>query len=214
MRRILHFARGMVPVAEILVTGFEPFGGSAINPSGEAARALDGSVVNGDRAFGVVLPVSWADSHGELYRAIEDVKPDVILCLGQSGRGFIALERIAINCCEGPDNEGVEGSGRPAICGAPDGLFSQLPLGCLKDAVNRAGIPAEISNSAGTYLCNYVMYGLLHYLREAGSDTLVAGFVHVPSLPRQVVTGKGRGKPSMSQDLINEAVRVMLRTLG
>ncbi len=200
-------------MAEILVTGFEPFGGSGTNPSGEVARALDGSVVNGNRVMGVVLPVSWADSHRELYRAIEDVKPGAIVCLGQSGRGFIALERIAINCCEGKDNDGVEGGGRPVIGGAPDGLFTQLPLGCLRDALNGAGIPAEISNSAGTYLCNYVMYGLLHYLGEAG-DTLAAGFVHVPSLPRQVVSGKGRGKPSMSQDLIDEAVRVILSVLG
>ncbi|MFO8061036.1 MAG: hypothetical protein R6U70_10345 [Bacillota bacterium] len=200
-------------MTDILLTGFGPFGGSGINPSGETVGVLDGSEVKGRRIAGVVLPVSWSRSHLELYRAIADVKPRVIMCLGQSSRESIALERVAINCCEGSDNDGVERSGSPAVSGGPDGLFSRLPLEELRSALDDEGIPARISNSAGTYLCNYVMYRLLHGLEETDDPSTVAGFVHVPSLPQQAAASAGRGRPSMSQDLINRAVVVMLTVL-
>lgn len=194
------------------MTGFEPFRGSDVNPSGEAASALDCMRVKGIEVVGVVLEVSWERALPELRGAIEDAAPEAVLCLGQSGRGAISLERIAINRSEGIDNRGVRRQGEPVIAGGPDGLFCQMSLRSLRRVLLDEGIPAETSNSAGTYLCNFVMYGLLHHLRESEMGEIPAGFVHIPSLPRQAA-GSRRPIPSMSQDMINEAVLAILDSL-
>jgi pyroglutamyl-peptidase len=172
---------------QVLVTGFEPFGGSDVNPSAEIARALDGRRIAGASVSGRVLPVRWGEAIAVALSAIAEVGAEAVIMFGQAGgRTAMSVERIGINVCEGKDNAGEDGGGRPVVPGGPDGVFSGLPIHALVAAMREAGVPAEISNSAGTYLCNHVAYGVPQALRAAGSP-VIAGFVHVPLLPEQVV---------------------------
>lgn len=176
-----------------LVTGFEPFGGSGVNPSAEIARALDARDLGGVRVVGRVLPVRWFAAIRTAMDAIGEVRPDAVVMFGQAGvRAAMAIERIGINVCEGKDNAGEDGAGRPIAADGPDGIFSRLPIGAIAAAVREAGIPAEISNSAGTYLCNHVAYGVPQALAAAGSP-IPAGFIHTPLLPRQLVELEEKG---------------------
>ncbi len=198
---------------KVLVTGFEPFGGSDINPSGQTAQNLDGTRVGEYYVEGTVLPVSWSDTLPRLYRAIEDTDPGAVVCLGQGGREAVTPERVAINYTRGKDNDEAERKGEPVVSEGPDGLFTTLPIEAIVEALTDAGIPARISNSAGTYLCNCAMYGLLSYLAE-DADAAKAGFVHVPMLPRQAAAVDGRRTvPSMSQELIDRAVCITVREI-
>jgi pyroglutamyl-peptidase len=172
----------------VLVTGFEPFGGSDVNPSGEIARSLDGREVQGATVVGRVLPVRWFVAIRTAVDAARETAADAVIMLGQAGmRGAMAIERIGINVCEGKDNAGEDGAGRPVIEGGPDGVFSRLPIHEVMAAMRAAGVPAEISNSAGTYLCNHAAYGVTHTL------SVPAGFIHVPMLPEQVVRLEEQG---------------------
>ena len=171
----------------VLVTGFEPFGGSGVNPSGEIAKALDGRDVGGVRIIGRVLPVRWGVAIQTAVDLIDEVRPDAVIMFGQAGgRAAMAVERIGINVCEGTDNAGQAGDGRAIAPDGPDGVFSRLPVRDIVAAMRAAGVPAEISNSAGTYLCNHVAYGVPKALAAAGSQ-VPAGFIHVPMLPEQLV---------------------------
>jgi len=195
----------------VLITGFEPFGGSEVNPSGAAATSFDGEVVSGFRLSSLILPVSWREAAPRLIAGLDRLNPRYVLMLGQGSGSGLDLERVAINCCCGTDNCGEEREDQPVVPGGPDGLFSTLPLRRLAHALQESGIPARISNSAGTYLCNHAMYWALYHLSQKGL-AVSAGFVHVPSLPRQVVALK-RPAPSMSQDMINQAVDRLLHAL-
>jgi pyroglutamyl-peptidase len=171
----------------MLITGFEPFGGSDVNPSAEIARRLDGREVAGVAVVGRVLPVRWYVAVRTVLDHVAQVHPDAVIMFGQSGgRAAVAVERIGINVCEGKDNAGEDGQGRPVVAGGPDGVFSRLPLHGIVAAMRAAGVPAEISNSAGTYLCNHVAYGVPQSLAASGSP-VPAGFIHVPLLPEQLV---------------------------
>ncbi|HVB09016.1 MAG TPA: pyroglutamyl-peptidase I, partial [Bacillota bacterium] len=171
----------------ILVTGFEPFGGSSVNPSGEIAKLMNGREVGGVATVGRVLPVRWYVAIQTVLDHIAGCRPDAVIMFGQAGRrAAMAIERIGINVCEGKDNSGEEGAGRPIAAGGPDGIFSRLPVRDVVAAMRAAGVPAEISNSAGTYLCNHIAYGAPQALLASGS-TLPAGFIHTPMLPEQLV---------------------------
>jgi pyroglutamyl-peptidase len=171
----------------MLITGFEPFGGSPINPSGEIAKALDGRQVDGVATVGRILPVRWQVAIQTALQHIAEVRPEAVIMFGQAGgRAAMAIERIGINVCEGKDNSGEDGEGRPIVAGGPDGVFSRLPIRAVVAGMRAAGVPAEISNSAGTYLCNHVAYGVPQALSASGSP-IPAGFIHVPMLPEQLV---------------------------
>jgi len=194
----------------ILLTGFAPFDVEAINPSWEAARRLAGEDIEGHRVVAVQLPVTFEHSLPPLRKAIADVRPGLVLCLGQAGgRSRISLERVAINLQDAriPDNDGA----RPIDCavepGGPAAYFSNLPLKAMLAALTEAGIPAEISHSAGTFVCNHVFYGLMHELRACPG--LRGGFVHVPYLPAQAA--RHPAAPSLGLDLIVDALRMALR---
>jgi len=197
----------------VLLTGFEPFGGSHINPSIEACKPYDGKTINNVKVRVVEIPLRYAEIRSSLVKAIEDTKPSAIICTGQSGSSDIRLERVAINvadaripynCGAQPVDEFIEPSG-------PAAYFSRLPLRKLLAALTEAKIPAQISNSAGTFGCNHIFYELMHYLSENGLD-IPAGFIHVPSLPEQVV-GK-KQQPSMCLGLIVDALGVVLETVS
>jgi pyroglutamyl-peptidase len=188
----------------VLVTGFEPFGGETVNPSALAAQALDGKEIAGRLTAGVVLPCIFGDALKNLRRAMRRVRPELVLCVGQSnGRAAISLERIAINLEDAPipDNAGRQPLGRPVAGSGPAAYWSTLPLKDILAALMEEGIPAEISHSAGTFVCNHVFYGLMHAL--AKNTRIRGGFIHVPYLPEQARRAAD-GSPSMS---LRETVR-------
>ncbi|GAA0451496.1 pyroglutamyl-peptidase I [Alkalibacillus silvisoli] len=198
---------------KLLLTGFEPFLDFKLNPTMEVVGALEGSEVNGYEIIGKILTVDFSTSGQQLIEMIDEVKPDAIISLGLAGgRHKITPERIAINCNDGgaPDNQGEKPEGELIIDGGDDGFFSTLPILTMVKRMKDAGYPAEISNSAGTYLCNNVMYHSLYYIKEKGW-TVPSGFIHIPASHELAIQ---HGKvPSWSQQDLTDAIKVCLSCL-
>ena len=195
----------------VLVTAFEPFGGESLNPSWEAVHALDGKTLGGARIVARQLPVVFSDVLGVLYAAMDEVQPDLILSVGQAGgRSDITLERIGINVDDAriPDNAGQQPVDEPIVADGPAGYFSTLPIKAIVAALREAGIPASVSQTAGTFTCNRVMYGLLHRLHTQG-NRVRGGFVHIPYLPEQ--STRHPGAPSMARDNVMQALEIAIR---
>ncbi|MCG7387779.1 pyroglutamyl-peptidase I [Pantoea sp. ACRSB] len=195
----------------VLVTAFEPFGGESLNPSWEAVHALDGKTLGGARIVARQLPVVFSDVLGVLYAAMDEVQPDLILSVGQAGgRSDITLERIGINVDDAriPDNAGQQPVDEPIVADGPAGYFSTLPIKAIVAALREAGIPASVSQTAGTFTCNRVMYGLLHRLHTQG-NRVRGGFVHIPYLPEQAA--RHPGAPSMARDNVMQALEIAIR---
>jgi pyroglutamyl-peptidase len=195
----------------VLLTGFEPFGGSHVNPSNEACRRLEGETFNGYRVAVETIPLRYDEVKPKLVEAIEKHVPSAIICTGQSGAATINLERVAINVADAriPYNCGTQPTDKLIVDGGPVAYFTKLPLRRLLEALRAAGIPAIISNSAGTFGCNHVFYELMRYLDETGCD-IPAGFIHVPPLPEQVAD---KGTASMSVETTAQALRVIVEEL-
>ena len=196
---------------DILLTGFEPFGSYAVNPSGEVAKTLDGLELGACRVRSLVLPVHHAEAAGAVARAMTEVEPAVVVHLGLAGgRARIALERVAVNVMdyELPDVSGYRATGEPCVPGGPAAYLSTLPLEAMLEALTAAGIPAYLSNTAGTYLCNQTMYTTRHAIASAGHGP-AAGFIHLPLLP-SMVAGSGLDQASMDLPLMLRAVEVSL----
>jgi pyroglutamyl-peptidase len=171
----------------ILLTGFDPFGGESINPSWEAVRALHGRRIAGHRVEARLLPTAFAGSLRALKTAIREVDPAIMLGVGQAGgRNRLSIECVAINLQDAriPDNIGAQPVDEPVIAGAPAAYFSTLPIKSMLAALLAGGLPAEISYSAGTYVCNHVAYAMLHLAAKRRRSTR-AGFIHIPYLPVQ-----------------------------
>lgn len=177
----------------LLLTGFEPFGddpGSlSLNPSASIVQILHGQQISDWRVAGHVLPCQYGRSARVLKTLLREYEPQAIMCLGQAGgRSAISMERIAVNWDESAlaDNAGVLRTGQPILKTAPAAYFSTLPIHTMRDALLARGIPAEISSSAGHFVCNHVFFSLMHALRASTrSRKILAGFVHVPYLPEQ-----------------------------
>lgn len=194
----------------ILLTGFEPFGGEAVNPSADVAQALHGSSLAGHEVTGLVLPCEFERSLRVLAEAMETCQPSLVLALGQAAaRGEISIERVAINLDDAriADNAGAEPIDVPIVPGGPAAYFSTLPVKAMVSALGEAGVPAGLSCSAGTYVCNHVFYWLQH--RLAGADVR-SGFMHLPLLPAQAA--RRPGQPSMGLQLMTDGVRLALKT--
>jgi pyroglutamyl-peptidase len=195
----------------LLVTGFEPFGGLAANPSLEVAKALDGRAVGDAVVLGAVLPVHHADAAPAVTRLVDELDPAAIVHLGlAAGRARIALERIAVNVMDydAPDNAGFRAQGEPCVADGPAAYVATLPLTAMLAALLAEGIPAYVSNSAGTYLCNQTMYATLHMLARR-ARSVPAGFVHLPLLPA-MVAASGLEQPSMDGGLMVRAIEIAL----
>jgi pyroglutamyl-peptidase len=174
------------PAGPILVTGFEPFGGHGVNPSAQVAEALHGRAIDGVPVVGVVLPCAFGAAIDALRQALHAHRPQLVLALGQAGgRSAFSLERVAINIDDAaiPDNAGAQPVDRPVVADAPAARFSTLPIKAMAAALREAGQPAEVSNSAGTFVCNHLFYGLQHLL--ARKPEVRSGFMHLPLLPSQ-----------------------------
>jgi pyroglutamyl-peptidase len=167
-------------MSTILVTGFEPFATSSLNPSGEIVNALIG-----DDLVTAILPVVFGQASAQLRELIDLHKPSAVLCLGQAeGRSMITPERIAINLDEAriPDNAGNQPKEQKIIAGGADGYFSTLPIEQMVTSMKAAGIPASISLSAGTFVCNHIFYVMQDYLKDS---SISSGFMHVPLMDEQ-----------------------------
>lgn len=165
----------------ILITGFEPFGGDRRNPSAEIARMLNGHEIAGCRVVGAVLPCEFGAGWRALRALRRRHRPSVVLCTGLANeRRAITPERVALNVDDAriPDNAGRQPIDRPIVRGAPTGYWSTLPIKAIVRALKRRELPAAISTTAGTFVCNHVFYALMHELRR--TRAVPAGFIHVP----------------------------------
>ena len=197
----------------VLITGFEPFGGEAINPSGEIARQLHGTVIGGHRVVGALLPCVFGAAITELKKQIRLAKPALIVCVGQAGgRAEITPERVAINVDDAriADNAGHQPVDRPVVRRGPAAYWSTLPLKAIVTELRRRGIPAAVSQTAGTFVCNHVFYGLMHELRR--QKRIRGGFIHVPFLPEQAKDGQPSLPLATMTAAIAAAVAVTLKT--
>lgn len=175
----------------VLVTGFEPFGGDGINPSGEVARALHGRTIAGVPVVGAVLPCVFETSITALHEALDAHRPQLVLALGlAAGREGFTPERVAINLIDAriPDNAGAQPIDRPVVVRGRAAHFSTLPVKAIVAALHAAGLPASVSHSAGTFVCNHVFYALQHALRR--QHGVRSGFMHLCCLPEQATAGQ------------------------
>lgn len=200
-----------VPPPAVLVTGFEPFDADPVNPSWEVARALDGWACAGAVVRAVQLPCVFGQAIAHLDAALQQSQPLLVVGLGlAAGRSEWQPERVAINCDDAriADNAGSQPIDQVVVPGGPAAYFSTLPVKAIVQALRAAGLPASVSNSAGTFVCNHVFYALMH--RLAQRPGVRGGFVHVPCLPGQAV--RHPGLPSMALADQVEALRVTVRT--
>lgn len=198
---------------KILVTAFDAFNKESINPSLMMLEALPDELF-GHEIVKQVLPTVFGESAALALQRIAEVDPDAILCLGQAGgRAAITLERVAINVNDASiaDNAGNQPVDEPIVAGGPAAYFSTLPNKAIVAALRQADIPAQISNTAGTYVCNQVLYAVLHYISENDLPAR-ATFMHVPYLPSQVLDKPGVA--SMSLDDMNRALEIAIRVIG
>ncbi len=194
----------------ILLTGFEPFGGVAGNPSWDAVQPLDGSVIGGHRVVAQRLPVTFDGAMAQLPRQIARQRPALVLSVGLAGgRSGISLERVAINLDDAriPDNDGAQPRDQPIANHGPAAYFTTLPVKAIRAALLQAGFDCSISHTAGTYVCNHVFYGALHALRRRPGSR--AGFIHIPWSPREGVAHPGQ--PTMEIATVTNALRLALQ---
>jgi pyroglutamyl-peptidase len=193
---------------KVLVTGFEPFDGQHINPSLEAIKKLSSIMFNAEIHI-LSVPTVFRESIRLVIKEIEQIKPDIVILVGQAGgRKEISIERIAINVDDAniPDNRGIKPINQPIVKDGPNAYFSTLPIYKIVEHLNHNDILASISNTAGTYVCNHLMYGILHHITTFNLH-VKAGFIHVPFLHEQVLNQKFF---SMSLEDITKAVSLSI----
>ena len=169
---------------KLLITGFDPFGGESVNPSWEAVKLLPDQI-GGYEIHKLQIPTVFGLAPKTVLEKAAEIQPDVIISVGQAGtRAAVTPERIGINVRDAriADNAGISPKDESIVPGGPDGLFSTLPVKAMIGAIQAAGLPGAISNTAGTFVCNDVLYSLLHHY--AGTHVR-CGFIHVPWLPQQ-----------------------------
>ena len=173
---------------KVLVTGFDPFGGEPINPAWEAVKAMKDTIA-GAEIVKMQIPTVVGKSIEKIHQKMKELQPDLVISVGQAGGRFgVTPERVAINVTDAriPDNEGNQPIDEPIFSDGPAAYFSNLPVKAMVQAIKDAGYPSVLSNSAGTYICNHVMYGILYYI-EKEFPNVRGGFIHVPYAPSQVV---------------------------
>jgi pyroglutamyl-peptidase len=199
----------------VLVTGFEPFTPYKINPTEELARAFEGFRRGDAVVRAAVLPVHHAEAAARMQELLASVRPDAILHLGLAGRrARLAVERVAVNVMDYavPDNAGCRKTDEPCVIGGPPAYFATVPVRAIVDRLVEAGIPAYVSDTAGTYLCNQTLYTTLHAIATVASPPRV-GFIHVPLLP-SMVAAAGLDEPSMDLPLMRRAVEIALAVIA
>lgn len=197
---------------KVLITGFDPFDDEAINPAWEAVNALP-DVIDGIEVIKVQIPTVFKKSAKKLFETIEAVKPDAVICVGQAGGRFdFNVERIAINVDDAriPDNEGKQPIDEKIFEDGENAYFATLPIKAMVEEARKAGVPASVSNSAGTFVCNHIMYSLLYYISKNNLN-IRGGFIHVPYIAQQVI-GK-KNMPFMEVTTITKGLEASIRSL-
>lgn len=198
-----------VAAGGVLVTGFEPFGGEDVNPSWEICKALP-AAIGAARIHTLRVPTAFRLAIEVVAAEVERLSPDVVLCLGQAGgRAALSVERVAINVDDAriPDNAGARPVDEPIAAAGPAAYFATVPIKAMVAAIRDAGVSAEVSNSAGTFVCNHLLYGVLHYLAASGRAAR-AGFIHVPWLDTQAVAHPGA--PAMALETMVRGVEAAI----
>ena len=192
---------------KLLITGFEPFGGEKINPSWEAVKLLPEKI--GDfEITKAEIPVVFEKAAETVIAKADELEPNAIICVGQAGgRSGITPEMVAINLrfASIPDNEGNQPKDIPCVQDGENAYFATLPVRKMAEAVSEASIPCSVSYSAGTYVCNDLIYHVLHHYR--GTD-IKACFIHVPFIPEQT-----SDKPSMELETIAKALEIAIEAI-
>ncbi|MED4750896.1 pyroglutamyl-peptidase I [Brevibacillus choshinensis] len=194
----------------ILVTGFDPFGGETMNPAWESVKRLkEGS--SADYKLEVrQIPTVFDKSLKYLKEAIKETSPDIVFCIGQAGgRPDITIERVAINVNDAriPDNEGSQPIDTEVVEGGPVAYWSTLPIKAIVKELREKGVPASVSQTAGTFVCNHIFYGLMHTISTL-NPSIRGGFIHIPYLPEQAA--RLVGQPSMAVETIVQGLRVAI----
>lgn len=202
-------------IKTVLLTGFEPFNKATVNPAWEAVRALDGWSGEGFRVEARQLPCVFVDANEALAAMVDELHPDIVIAVGQAGgRAEISVERVAINVDDASilDNAGRQPVDRPIVEDGPAAYFSTLPIKAMVAAMRAKGLAAGVSQTAGTFVCNHVFYGLMHMTREhAAGMTVKAGFIHVPFLPEQAEE-RPDDPPAMALDAIILGIMTAVET--
>jgi pyroglutamyl-peptidase len=194
----------------VLLTGFEPFNNETINPAWEAVRALDGCSGEGFIVAARQLPCAFGEANQAMQQAILELKPALVIAVGQAGgRVDLSLERVAINVDDAPipDNAQRQLVDQPIVADGPVAYFSTLPIKAIVQSLKAAGLPASVSQTAGTFVCNHVFYGLMHY---AAATALRAGFIHIPYLPEQAAAHPGVASMALA-DMVS-GLRIAIET--
>ncbi len=202
------------PARPVVLTGFEPFGGESVNPSWQVAQALHGRSVGGHPVHAACLPCEFGAALAALDGVLAEVRsrsgePALVLALGQAaGRSDFSVERVAINVDDAriADNAGAAPVDLPVVAGAPAAYFATLPIKAMVAALRAAGLPASVSQSAGTFVCNHVFFGLMH--RLSATPAVRGGFMHLPLLPEQAA--RAPGQPSLPLATLVQGLEVAL----
>lgn len=197
---------------KVLLAGFDPFGEEKINPATEAVKSIKEEVIENHVISTLEVSTIFDKCIQQLNDAIDRVNPDFVICVGQAGgRSNISLERVAINVNDAriPDNDGIQPIDTPVISSGPTAYWSTLPIKAIVESLKDNGIPASVSQTAGTFVCNHIFYGLMHEL-NAKDFSIRGGFIHIPFLPEQ--TSSKPGQPSMSLDMIIKGLRIAIST--
>jgi pyroglutamyl-peptidase len=196
----------------VLVTGFAPFDGAAVNPSWQAARRLDGWTHGGRTVNAREIPCAFATAIGALTALIEGLSPEAVILVGQAGgRPDLSVERIAINLndADKPDNDGAQPVETAVHPGGPAAYFASIPVKPIVAALRAAGLPASVSHSAGSFVCNHLFYGACH-LQATRYPSMKVGFIHVPYSLEQGATHPSA--PTMAIEAIAEGLKIAVRT--
>ena len=195
---------------KVLITGFDPFGGEKINPAWEAVKGIK-DIIEGAKIIKLEIPTVFNKSIEKVKEAMELEKPDIVLCIGQAGgRYYITIERVAINVDDAriEDNEGNQPIDIPVFEDGENAYFSNLPIKAMVEEIKGQGIPASISNSAGTFVCNHIMYGVLYHINKTYKN-MRGGFIHVPFINEQVLDKKNQ--PYMPVEHITKALEAAIK---
>ncbi len=198
----------------VLITGFEHFDGYSLNPSAEVAKRLDGEEIDDKDVTGAILPLDYRTMISVFQRYATEVSAEVILLMGQSNRGSVTIERMAVNAVstEREDNKGYKPESDLISSSGPVGYFSNVDVNTLAKKLREKGLPVFTSYHAGTYGCNFIFYRVLAMVAEGVLNAKVL-FVHVPPLPAQAIEKHDQSMPTMELDELVETIRVLIREL-
>lgn len=195
---------------KVLLTGFDPFGGESVNPALESVKKLEGLTVAGHEIKVLEVPTVFDKCIEKMKAVINEIRPDIVIAVGQAGgRPQLSIERVAINVNDAriADNEENQPVDTPIVEGGPVGYWSTLPIKAIVKELRSRGIPASVSQTAGTFVCNHIFYGLMHHL-AASERTVRGGFIHIPFLPEQAADHPG--EPSMALETIVDGLKIAI----